>query len=326
MSSALPSRSESARPLDGRVPFELGLHGGGGQFPFGRFLVGVGLGDPGLAGDGGGVRGGQVADVPGGVLDLLGHPVAFPDDLLDGEAADDRPQVPGEHPADEHLHPVLLGQEPARRVRDRGLVVPHLERGHRADVQPDALAGDALLGDLRLAQREREQPGLLLHRRHETAMAGDDAELRPLALPERASTTTTRRCRAMGSSDQAANASVPPRTGTSTSPGPPAGTDTVTRPTLPIRLSCPPPDTSPIFRPPAFCSRADNRYTPEPFVSRLPRLSHMTQPDTPVMILAVAIAIDLAKGGRLLMESSADEYIGRLRECIYIRIRRPARH
>jgi hypothetical protein len=86
------------------------------------------------------------------VLDLLGDPVPLPDDLLDGEAADNRPEVAGEHPADEHLHPVLLGQEPAGRVRDRRLVVADLERGDRPDVQPDALVGDAFLDDLRLAQ------------------------------------------------------------------------------------------------------------------------------------------------------------------------------
>ena len=51
------------------------------------------------------------------------------------------------------------------------------------------------------------------------------------------STTTMRRCRGIGSSDQAAKASEPPRTGSNTSPGPSAGMDTVTRPTLPIRLS-----------------------------------------------------------------------------------------
>src|ERR1039457_4148106 len=54
---------------------------------------------------------------------------------------------------------------------------------------------------------------------------------------DRMSTTTMRLCRAISSSDQAAKASVPPRTGSSTSPGPLAGMDTVTRPTLPIRLS-----------------------------------------------------------------------------------------
>jgi hypothetical protein len=58
------------------------------------------------------------------------------------------------------------------------------------------------------------------------------------------STTTTRLCRAIGSSsDQAAYASVPPRTGSSTSPGPPAGMETVTRPTLPRRLSSASTDT-----------------------------------------------------------------------------------
>src|SRR6202042_3927910 len=70
-----------------------------------------------------------------------------------------------------------------------------------------------------------------------------------------ASTTRTREWRAMGSSDHAANASLPPRTGSSTSPGPLAGIDTVTRPTVPIRLSAAPPlaftATSPAF---ALCA------------------------------------------------------------------------
>jgi hypothetical protein len=123
------------------------------------------------------MRRGQVVDVAGGVLDLLdlervhhdpellhlgvaallhllGDPVALPDDLLDREPADDRPQVAGEHPADQDLHPVLLGQESSGRVRDRRLVVTDLERCHRADVEPDALIGNALLGDFRLAQGE----------------------------------------------------------------------------------------------------------------------------------------------------------------------------
>lgn len=57
------------------------------------------------------------------------------------------------------------------------------------------------------------------------------------------STTTMRRCRRIGSSDQAANASLPPRTGSNTSPGPSAGMETVTRPTLPRMLSSPSADT-----------------------------------------------------------------------------------
>jgi hypothetical protein len=52
------------------------------------------------------------------------------------------------------------------------------------------------------------------------------------------STTATLLCLGTGSSDQAANASVPPRTGSSTSPGPCAGMETVTLPMLPTR-SCP---------------------------------------------------------------------------------------
>src|ERR1700722_984558 len=48
--------------------------------------------------------------------------------------------------------------------------------------------------------------------------------------------TSTRVSLAIGSSDHAANASVPPRTGTSTSPGPVLGIGTVTRPTAPTTL------------------------------------------------------------------------------------------
>ena len=55
--------------------------------------------------------------------------------------------------------------------------------------------------------------------------------------PDRASTTTTRRCRAMGSSDRAAKDSVPPRTGNSTSPGPLAGMDTVTEAPMAIAIA-----------------------------------------------------------------------------------------
>jgi hypothetical protein len=51
------------------------------------------------------------------------------------------------------------------------------------------------------------------------------------------SMTRTRVCFSTGWSDQAANASVPPRTGTSTSPGPSTGIGTVTRPIAPTTLS-----------------------------------------------------------------------------------------
>src|SRR5580698_2791215 len=62
------------------------------------------------------------------------------------------------------------------------------------------------------------------------------------------STTTTRQCRGIGSSDHAANASLPPRTGSSTSPGPFSGMETVSRPILPSRLSSAPTDTFTGFR------------------------------------------------------------------------------
>ena len=214
--------------------------------------------------------------------------------------------MPGEDPADQGLHLVLLGQEAAGRVGDRHGIVADLERGDGADVQPDALVGDALLGDLRLAQGEGEHAGPLLDRHDEASVPGDDPELRRVLVPlgtrneqrlvrgryvpeqhgdlpfpgfagvfgvgrgrlrsvlgvtstdraDSASTTTTLECRGIGSSDHAANASLPPRTSSSTSPGPFAGMDTVTRPIAPIRLSAAPPlastATSPAF---ALCAR-----------------------------------------------------------------------
>ena len=109
---------QETRPLDRHVPLELSLHRGCCELSFGSLLIGPCLRDTGLAGYGGGVRRGQVVDVTRGVLDLLdlqrvhhdaellhlgvtavldllGDPVPFPDDLLDGEPADDGPQVAG---------------------------------------------------------------------------------------------------------------------------------------------------------------------------------------------------------------------------------------
>ena len=133
----------------------------------------------------GSVRRGEIVDVAGGVLDLLdlegvhddaeflhltvaagddflGDPVAFADDLLDREPADDGAQVAREDPPDEFLHPVLFRQEAAGGVGDRHRVVTHLEHRNRANGESDALARDALLDDLRLPQRQRQDAGLLL--------------------------------------------------------------------------------------------------------------------------------------------------------------------
>lgn len=195
--------SVSARkpsPLDRGVAFVLRLERGGLLFALAGLLVGLGLGDPGLAGDRGGVRGGEVLDVAGGVVDLLdlegvhhdaellhlavaarddllGDPVALADDLLHGQSADDGTQVAREDPAGELLHLFLLGQEAARRVGDGHGVVTDLEDGDGPNVEADALLRHAVLGDLRLAQRQGEHARLLFHREHETAVTGDDPEL-----------------------------------------------------------------------------------------------------------------------------------------------------
>ena len=145
---------------------------------------------------------------------------------------------------------------------------------HGADVEADALVRDAILDDLGFLKRQREHPGPLLDRHDEAAVAGHNPELgvlppvlgagdqerlvgrryvpeehmrlpvahqdRNVTKTERAdmhSTTATLLCLGTGSSDQAANASVPPRTGSSTSPGPCAGMETVILPMVPTR-SC----------------------------------------------------------------------------------------
>ena len=83
----------------------------------------------------------------------------------------------GEDPADELLHAVLFGQEPAGGVGDGHRVVPDLERGDGPDVEADALIGDAVFDDFRFAQRQRQEAGLLLDGHDKAAVPGDDAEL-----------------------------------------------------------------------------------------------------------------------------------------------------
>ena len=173
-----------------------------------RLLVGLGGRDACLARDSRGVRRRDVVDVAAPVSDLLdlhrvedqaellhlrmaalgdllGQPVAFANDLLDGQRTDDRAQVPGEHPSDQLFHLVLLGQEPARRIGDRGLIVTDLECGDRLDVQPDALDRDAILDDLGDPQRQRQCARLAEDRQYKDAPAGDDAERRLGAAPLR---------------------------------------------------------------------------------------------------------------------------------------------
>ena len=192
-------------PGDGGLPGELGFGPGRLLLLLRSLLVPLGGGDPGGRRHGGGMGCGQVGDVAGrvldlldlqtvdhdaeflhlgvaAVLDLLGHLVALADDLLDGQAADDRAQMAGEDAAAQLFHPVLLGQEAPGGIGDRGGVVAHLEHRHRPDPERYALGGDALLQKLRLPQGQRQHPGLLLDRQHERAVAGDDAELRRTVL------------------------------------------------------------------------------------------------------------------------------------------------
>jgi len=104
--------------------------------------------------------------------------------LRDGEAADDGPQVPGEHPADVYLHPVLLGQEPADegcRIRVRTPEQPQeilaaafaiareLERRDEQRHQ-DAFARERRRRRLRLQPRQQFQARLV----HRVQPSGQD--------------------------------------------------------------------------------------------------------------------------------------------------------
>ena len=128
-------------------------------------LAGVRLGDRRGLADPRGLRAtevGEVAAVVGDVLDLEGvedqaltgqralglvgdalregGPVA--DDLLDGEAADDRAQRTGEHLLGEGLDVGLLAEEPLRTEPDLVGVAADLDDGDAVEVELDALPGD----------------------------------------------------------------------------------------------------------------------------------------------------------------------------------------
>ena len=165
--------------LDLAGPPGLGLQGVGLLLALGGLAVGLRLGDAGLAGDGGGVGPAEVLDVAGGVVDLLdlqrvddeaellhlgarrlagerGELLAVADHLLHGHVADDGAQVAGEHVVHAVVHLVLLVEEAPGRVGDRREVVADLEDHHALDAERDALVGDAVDGQLGLAQVERE--------------------------------------------------------------------------------------------------------------------------------------------------------------------------
>jgi hypothetical protein len=141
----------------------------------GRGLVGLRLRDLRLPLDRGVVRRGHRVDVAGihvvdgldlqrvdgeadldhlrlrAVEHLAGEFLPFGDDFLDRHRADDRAQVPGKNPSGQRGHLVLVRQEPLPGIDDALLVIAYLECDDRADIQRNALLGNAGLGDLRLA-------------------------------------------------------------------------------------------------------------------------------------------------------------------------------
>ena len=89
--------------------------------------------------------------------------------------ADDGAEVAGEDVVDPLVHLCLLVEEASGGVGDGHVVVADLVDDHAADAERDALVGDALDGEVGLAQVEREPAHGLHARQHELALAGDDA-------------------------------------------------------------------------------------------------------------------------------------------------------
>jgi hypothetical protein len=151
-----------------------------------------------LAGDGGGTRAAEVADVVAAVLDgldlevlqhqpalgehrhrdvldLLGEVLPLVQDRLDGERARDR----AEH-ADQHLAGLLLDHlllpatgEPLGGGADHALGAADLDHRDRAQRDADAALGGGVLGGDREALRGERQPGDLLEDRLDEGAAAD---------------------------------------------------------------------------------------------------------------------------------------------------------
>ena len=169
-----------------------------------RLPVRLRLGDAGLLLHLGGVRGRQVLDVAGGVVDLLdlqgvddeakllhllagvaprglGEGLPLPDHLLHGEAADDGAEMALEDVLDLLFELDLrLVEEAPGGVGDRGEVVADLVDDDRLDADRDALgrhAGDVELG---LVGIEGEVADALDTGHDEGTLAGDDLEAEAL--------------------------------------------------------------------------------------------------------------------------------------------------
>jgi hypothetical protein len=170
----------------------------------GSLAVGRRLRDPRVPLDRRRLRPAEIADIPGRVVDLLDlervddepellhvgtrrlagrarERLAVADHRLDGHAADDCAQVPGEQLLHLRVHPLLAVEEAARGVGDRGEVVRDLEDRHAADAHRDPLVGDALDRERRLAHPERQAADGLEAGQDERPLAGHDLEAEAVA-------------------------------------------------------------------------------------------------------------------------------------------------
>ncbi len=187
------------RLLDRAVPSGLGLERGGDLLLFGRLPIGLGLGDPRLGGHGGDMRTPEVLDVAGGVVDLLNlqgvddqaeflhlragtrpgqgrQLLPIPDHILDGELADHRPEMTGEHIVHPGFHLVLLVEEPSGGIGDRGVIVPDLEDHYTAHTHGDSLLGDAVDAQLGGLQVQGEATDILSARHDQDSLPGHNLE------------------------------------------------------------------------------------------------------------------------------------------------------
>ena len=185
--------------LDRRVSHCLGLECIGLLFTFGCLTVGVGLSNTRSAGDRSRMGHRQVLDVSGGVVDLLdlqrvddqselGHLRArrlacaprqlltVANHVLHRHAADDGPEMTGEHIVDPLIHFVLLVEEPSGSIGDARRIVADLEDHRSTHVDGDALVSHAVNLEIGSMEVERQTTHGLDAGNDESSLAGHDSE------------------------------------------------------------------------------------------------------------------------------------------------------